>query len=404
MQLSRVFLDNYRGFTNFETRFEGFTAIVGRNSVGKTSLVHALELLFHIGGDSTIPVTRDDFHRQEDPLVMEAIFSDLDDIDTQAFFNLKGTPDVDQVGVRLEAQWEAGEIIAERHLIRPDKQGEERKITRYTHRYGQFISFAYISPYRDPEQSTRFTRDSDYRRVVSAYAGDYLQPIESLHASVVMLHREIQTTVAERGGLEAEEYETANSCLGEILDFVDSYLVTGSLDDAPHDFRDRIASFNDTWEETHAHCLSVLESEVSKGDSSITDEIRKKYTELGDRTSKLLHRCQVQSMLLELRDSVLSRDDFDRMRQSLSSVLGLLLPEVPPTLQPFPIQDDRLLSDVLVQLGGTEFAHSGSGYQSTFSIGLKITGATKFVTRPTRFAGADDHYHPLLEHTLGAFI
>lgn len=45
---------------------------------------------------------------------------------------------------------------------------------------------------------------------------------------------------------------------------------------------------------------------------------------------------------------------------------------MPPSLQPFPIQDDRLLSDVLIQLGNTDLLHCGSGYQSTFSIGLRI--------------------------------
>jgi len=74
-------------------------------------------------------------------------------------------------------------------------------------------------------------------------------------------------------------------------------------------------------------------------------------------------------------------DDFTRMQASLSAVLDLLLPEMPPSLQPFPIQDDRLLSDVLVQLGGTDLLHCGSGYQSAFSIGLRIARVLGEVSR-----------------------
>ena len=372
MWLSRVVIDNYRCFVEFETRTETFMAIVGRNNTGKTSLVQALELLFHPGSDRTIPISRDDFRQQDKTIVIEAIFEDLDTKDTQAFFSIEGSPGLEGVGIRLEAKWEEGEILAERHVIRPDKEGKERKVKRYTHRYGQFLSFSYISPYRQPEQAARFTRGSDYRAIVSTYAGDFIQPIETLLGDVKALHQQIQTEILQRGGLEKREYDAANDVLNRVLDFLDASPAIDSTAGLSDDFRYSLSTLREEWTTAASSCLQILEKATEDGDSSITHEIRESYDNLRAKVLKLLQRCEVQSALLELRNSVMSNDDFTQMQNSLSTVLNLLLPEMPPSLQPFPIQDDRLLSDVLIQLGNTDLLQCGSGYQSTFSIGLRI--------------------------------
>jgi len=381
MRLSKVFIDNYRCFAKFKTRTEHFTAIVGRNNSGKTSLVHALELLFHPGGDRTIPISRDDFREQDHEIIIEAIFDDLDKTDTQAFFSLKGSPGVGEVGIRLEAKWEEGEILAERYVIRPDKEEKERKVTRYTRRYGQFLAFSYISPYRRPEQAARLTRGSDYQTIVSTYAGDFVQPIETLLGDVTILYQRIQAEILQRGGLKAKEYDEASDVLDRVLGFVGESPVIDSTVELPDDFSSLLSNLRDEWNDAASSCLQVLEKAVEDGDSSITHEIRESYIALKERALKLLQRCEVQAALLELRNSVMNTDDFTRMQASLSTVLDLLLPEMPPSLQPFPIQDDRLLSDVLIQLGDTDFLCCGSGYQSAFSIGLRIARILGEVSR-----------------------
>lgn len=323
MRLSKVFIDNYRCFVKFETRTEHFTAIVGRNNSGKTSLVHALELLFHPGSDQTIPIRRDDFRQQDKVIVIEAIFEDLDTTDTQAFFSLEGSPGVKDFGVRLEAKWEEGEILAERYVIRPDKEEEERKVTRYTRRYSQFLSFSYISPYRQPEQAARFTRGSDYRAIVSTYAGDFIQPIETLLGDVKTLHQQIQTEISQRGGLGEREYDVANNVLNGVLDFLDASPAIDSTAGLSDDFRDSLSTLCEEWTNAASSCLQILEKAAEDGDSSITHEIRESYDNLSAKVLKLLQRCEVQSALLELRNSVMSNDDFTQMQNSLSTVLNL---------------------------------------------------------------------------------
>ncbi|MHA1741293.1 MAG: AAA family ATPase [Candidatus Thorarchaeota archaeon] len=381
MRLSKVFIDNYRCFVEFEERLESFTAIVGRNNSGKTSLVHALELLLHPGRDQTVPISRDDFRQQDREIVIEAVFDDLDETDTQAFFALEGSPGAREVGVRLEARWEEGEIVAERYITRPDKEGEERKVRRYTSRYGQFLAFSYVSPYRQPEQAVRLARGSDYRAIVSTYAGDYVQPIETLLGDIKMLYHQIQTEMSQRGGLNAGEYDKANDVLDRVLSFVSSSPAVDPDAELADNFSSLISELCDEWEDAASHCLQILERAVENGDSSITCELRESYSVLMKRVLKLLQRCEVQAALLELRNSIMDSDDFTRMQASLSDVLNLLLPEMPPSLQPFPIQDDRLLSDVLVQLGDTDLLHCGSGYQSAFSIGLRIARVLGEVSR-----------------------
>lgn len=372
MRLAKLVIDNYRVFTNFEIAFEEFTVTIGRNNAGKTSLVHALELLLHPGSDQTLPINRDDFREQDKDILIEGVFDQLDSVDTQAFFSLQGSPSVDQVGILLEARWKDGEIVSERYITRPDKKGKGRKIEAFTRRYSQFLAFSYISPYRQPEQATRLSRGSDYRSIMSLYAGDFIQPIEALVSQVRILNREIREEVLQRGSPNMPEYDAASGVLDDILCFMQSCPITDPTIAATEDTRDSLSALQTRWRKVGAECLTALQGAVASANSAITTDICDSYSNLVAKVLKLLQRCEVQFSLLDLRTVLMDSDDFVLMQQSLSSVLHLLLPEMPPSLQPFPIQDDRLLNEVRVQLGDSDLLYTGSGYQSTFAIGLRV--------------------------------
>jgi putative ATP-dependent endonuclease of OLD family len=51
MYLSRIPIDNFRNFSNFNVALSGNVVIVGENRVGKSNLLYAIRLLF----DPTLP-------------------------------------------------------------------------------------------------------------------------------------------------------------------------------------------------------------------------------------------------------------------------------------------------------------------------------------------------------------
>jgi predicted ATP-dependent endonuclease of OLD family len=373
MRLTEISIDNYRSFNGFSVKLEDFTVVIGRNNAGKTSLAHALELVFHPGSDRSIPVYKEDFCKQDKPIVIEAIFDGLDEKDTQAFFSLRGgSPGPDKFGVVLEAVWEDGEILCERFLTRPERDSEDRRTERYTLRYRQFIHYSYISPYREAESSSRFARGSDYRAIVTEYAGDYLQPVDSLVAEIRSIRQDVDEEIEQRGGFEQSERHSVYSHLNKIMDYLEGSPIEDPSLETPDDYGDRLAEFADEWSNRYQGFRDVLQSAVTDGGNAITHEILESYERFDTKVSNLIQRCRVQLALIGLRDSVIGNQEFIDMESDLADVLGLLLPEAASSVEPFPVQDDRLFSEALIKLGNTDLLQCGSGYQSTFAIGLRI--------------------------------
>lgn len=46
MRLSRVYVSNYRSLKDFEVQIDDYTALVGANGTGKSSLLYALEWFY----------------------------------------------------------------------------------------------------------------------------------------------------------------------------------------------------------------------------------------------------------------------------------------------------------------------------------------------------------------------
>ena len=48
MKLVKVKLKNFRGYKNFEVRFDSdFNVVIGRNDIGKSTILEALEIFFN---------------------------------------------------------------------------------------------------------------------------------------------------------------------------------------------------------------------------------------------------------------------------------------------------------------------------------------------------------------------
>lgn len=411
MRLSKILIDNFRSFSSFEMGVEDFTVIIGPNNVGKTSLLRALELLFYPGSDATVRMGRDDFRQADRSLVIEGIFSGLDQTDTQAFFSLRGSPGVAETGIRLEAKWESGEVVVERHVIRTDRTGDDRKVERYDHRFRQFISFSYVSPYRQPDESLRTTRGSDYRALVSTYAADFVEPLAALVADVQKLRQSVVDELSQRGEPTYEELDETNDVLTRVLDLVNAELLqTGGKVRNPEVVQ-TLSGLATTWTDAANRGAERLNKAIANGRSHVTHEMHSDFVQLQDKVIKLLQRCRVQATLWELRDTVMGASDFTSMQGTLSTVFDLLLPEVPPSVVPFPIQDDRLIGDITVQLGGADLLQNGSGFQSTFSIGLRLARilgevSTQFRPRIVIIAVEEPeaHLHPHKQRHLASAL
>lgn len=63
MRIKSLLLDNFRGYdTPTKIEFDSFTAFVGKNDIGKSSILEALYIFFEIG--KAIPMGKNDVNKK----------------------------------------------------------------------------------------------------------------------------------------------------------------------------------------------------------------------------------------------------------------------------------------------------------------------------------------------------
>lgn len=65
MKISRIKLKNFRSYRSVEVVLDDFTAFIGRNDIGKSTILEALDIFFN-EGKGVIKLDSSDFNTQAD--------------------------------------------------------------------------------------------------------------------------------------------------------------------------------------------------------------------------------------------------------------------------------------------------------------------------------------------------
>lgn len=78
MKLEKIIIKNYRGYQGaFEVNFNQFTALIGKNDVGKTTILDALGLFFGEKLCKFDPMDKCVFVGENDDVSIGCVFSDV---------------------------------------------------------------------------------------------------------------------------------------------------------------------------------------------------------------------------------------------------------------------------------------------------------------------------------------
>lgn len=89
MRLKKFIIENFRGYKEAEIKVGDFTTIVGKNDVGKSALMEAMDIFFN---DKKLDIEDRNIYSGEEDIVLTAIFDNVPEkirLDANAYTSLR---------------------------------------------------------------------------------------------------------------------------------------------------------------------------------------------------------------------------------------------------------------------------------------------------------------------------
>lgn len=369
MRLREVTVKNFRNFAKFTVPLEDFSVIIGPNNVGKTNFLQAMECVFSPTSARYVHITKQDFRDPAKPIVVEVVFDGLTETDKAAFFHDEGliNPVANTITIRFESAWSSVEqdVWNECHFIRDDLPEQEQRVTDFFPKFKQMVPLFAIPSSRSAIQEISLSRSRDFGRIVRLFADDYLKPIETLRQEVTRSLEQLEEEEEYWEDFPEREFQVMQRKISSLLSVVQDNFAERILQSGSEVILDNLAELREEWE---AKCHALQEACENRTRSLLSKQVMF----LLEKANTLLDRCTAQLALYELRDSMLGKQQFERLSNEFNTVFGEILPSQQFALSLFPIQDDELISQASVDIDGFPVLGHGSGYQSIFVVGLKL--------------------------------
>ena len=144
MKLSKVTIENFRSYSHrMEFSIEQITAIIGRNDIGKSSILDALDTFFN---QSELDLADRNIHAADNPVIIGCTFSNLPN---EIVLD-------DAVSTTLEAEY----------LLNEDQQLEVRKEYSISGKESVFI--VAMHPANEPYDNLLLKKNADLKRLIQS--------------------------------------------------------------------------------------------------------------------------------------------------------------------------------------------------------------------------------------------
>lgn len=381
MYIKRVRIKNFRNFKDFETSFEPFTVITGANNSGKTNLFAAMGKVMSLSSPRNARVLQTDFNDAAKRIVIEIVFDSLTDLDIAAFYHPTGLINAKEntVTIRFESVWntEEQDVVSESYFVRDDLDGEKQRSVDYTRKYREYIAHYFTSAFNAVEGQLSFSHKQSFGKVIRAFAGDFLKPIEVLLSHVAETIQQLNSELLSADGVSDELQASAD----QVCDAVSTFCGKRDTLFAP----DSESSTEDAAE------LEGLIATVEHFVTQIPTEqglalIKKQSEQVVVQLTTLHQRMLIRVDLGKWSSALQKAKPFEAANQQLTEVFSKILRDQNLAFQMLPIADEKLIMQVSAILDDSPLNEHGDGYKSMFSIGLGLAEvlATEYLSeRPT---------------------
>ena len=144
MKLSKIIIENFRSYSHrVELSIEQITAIIGKNDIGKSSILDALDTFFN---QSKFDLTDKNIHSSDNPVIIGCVFSDLPE---EIVLD-------DSVSTTLEAEY----------LLNEDNQLEIWK--EYSPSGKESIFIVAVHPVNEPYDNLLQKKNTELKRLIQS--------------------------------------------------------------------------------------------------------------------------------------------------------------------------------------------------------------------------------------------
>jgi predicted ATP-dependent endonuclease of OLD family len=410
MRLQEAIIRNYRNLENVSVPFELFSALVGPNNIGKSSILQSLDYVFSQTNARNVQISKADFFDPSIPIIIDVILGDINEDDAAIFYHDDGiiNPKNKTIRVRFVSTWSSVEqdVQNECYFVRDDLPENQERVTDFYSNYKQAVPFYLISSDRLASQEIGLTKNRDLGRVLRIYSSDYLKPLATLRAEILSAAKKIMGEKVNWVDFPEEKYTLLKKEVDEITNLIQNDFGQQLDRTTASSYTQQLEQFSDNWPNVSLPF-----------DEFIPDNLEKPYIKflqiILEKTPILMKRAKVQLSLHDLRSGILEERRFEEMSMGFKAIFNEMLPDQKLGVSLFSIQDDDLISQVSVDFDERSILANGSGFQSMFVIGLKLVrtlAQLRFseVTNVRNFVLAieepENHLHPHMQRHFVNFI
>lgn len=410
MLLQKAIIKNYRNLEDVSVPFERFSALVGPNNIGKSSILQSLEYVFSQTNARNIQISKADFLDPSKPILIDVIMGDINDEDAAVFYHDDGiiNPLSKTICIRFVSTWSSVEqdVKNECYFIRDDLPEGQERVTDFYSNFKQAVPFFMISSDRLASQEIGLTKNRDLGRVLRIYSSDYLKPLATLRAEILTACKKIKDEKDNWVDFPDDKYTFVENVIEEITKLIQNDFGQKLTRDSASFYSQQLAKISDQWPNVSLNLGEFIQDNLDKPYIKFLQIVLEK-------TPILMKRAKVQLSLHDLRSGILEERRFEEMNLGFKAIFDEMLPDQKLGVSLFSIQDDDLISQVSVDFDERSILANGSGYQSMFVIGLKLVRTLAQLrfsedTNVRNFVLAieepENHLHPHMQRHFVNFI
>lgn len=410
MRLQEAIIRNYRNLENISVPFERFSALVGPNNIGKSSILQSLEYVFSQTNARNVQISKADFLDPSKPIIIDVIMGDINEDDAAVFYHDDGiiNPQNKTIRVRFVSTWSSIEqdVQNECYFVRDDLPVNQERVTDFYSNYKQAVPFFLISSDRLASKEIGLTKNRDLGRVLRIYSSDYLKPLATLRAEILTACKKIQVEKVNWVDFPEDKYTVLVNEIEEITKLIQNDFGQQLTRETASSYTEQLEKFSDNWPIISSPLVEFIPGNLEKPYIKFLQVVLEK-------TPILMKRAKVQLSLHDLRSGILEERRFEEMNMGFKAIFDEMLPDQKLGVSLFSIQDDDLISQVSVDFDERSILANGSGYQSMFVIGLKLVRTLAQLrfsedTNVRNFVLAieepENHLHPHMQRHFVNFI
>lgn len=351
MRIQKIIVQNYRNLDEFEIILDKFNLIIGENNIGKSNLLNAINLVLNpLRYVRNFDVVQKDFQDITKPIIIQIKATELEQGITNELTE-EYDPESNMVTIEFIAHWDKTyeEAKPEIHFIREDLETADKKKDCYPNQKKMFPFFL-IPSIRTAKEALKYTRNSDFSKLISHYLPGLKNPIEVLKAEGLQEIEELYSRF--------ESYSLETSQIEKLKDYYQN--ITNN------DRNEVVEDLNILKSEIE---VLITETNIVNG---LKEDFNRLLTTIYESILIYLVRIENQRLITQLSQNYGKYNGFSQFNSDLASYIEELMPVEHISLHLDPLKGVKAFNSIDAIIDSFSILDHGTGHQSKFVIAFKI--------------------------------